>query len=209
MSVRIIIAEDQVLVRQGLMALLASQDVTILAEAEDGAKAVKLTAELKPDLVLMDLNMPLLNGVEATAQIRKQSPKTKVLILTVAHCERRVAEAMGAGANGFALKRLGQDELMSAIGAVMSGQTYVGPGLDRALVDGYLQENSHMQPKLTGRERQILSLIAKGLRNREIADQLQIAIKTVETHRTKVMQKLDLHNSAEITSYAHSHGLVD
>ena len=209
MTVRILIAEDQELVRQGLAALLAVDDVTIVGEAEDGRGAVTLAQSLLPDVVLMDLSMPELDGVEATRRIKRLTPQVKVLVLTIANCERRVAEALAAGADGYALKKLGHGELMAAITAVCSGKTYLGPGLSEDLVKEYLEGNDGSGASLTARERQVLRLIAQGQKNREIADELGIAVKTVETHRTKIMQKLDLHNSAELAAYAIRRGLIE
>ena len=209
MSVRILIAEDQRLVRQGLAALLRVEGVEIIGEAEDGNAAVVMASTLRPDIVLMDLSMPELDGVEATRRIKRLAPGVRVLILTVANCERRVAEALAAGADGYALKRLGHDELMAAIASVRSGRNYLGPGLDAALVREYRDFGEGVAPALTAREREVLRLIAQGLKNREIAEALAIAIKTVETHRTKIMQKLDLHNSAELAAYAIRRGLIE
>jgi DNA-binding NarL/FixJ family response regulator len=210
LTVRILLAEDQQLVRQGLVALLRSEDVTIVGEAEDGDVAVEMTRALRPDIVLMDLSMPTLDGVEATRRIKRLFPETRVLVLSVANCERRVAEALSAGADGYALKKLGHDELMAAITAVCSGKPYLGPGLSVQLVHEYMDSNDGLPAAaLTAREREVLQRIAQGLKNREIADTLSIAIKTVETHRTKIMQKLDLHNSAELAAYAIRRGLIE
>lgn len=209
MTVRILIAEDQQLVRQGLVALLAVDDVTIVGEAEDGRGALEMARTLSPDVVLMDLSMPELDGVEATRRIKQVAPQVRVLVLTVANCERRVAEALAAGADGYALKKLGHAELMAAINAVCAGKTYLGPGLSEDLVKEYLEGSDMGGGSLTAREREVLQLIARGHKNREIADELGIAIKTVETHRTKIMQKLDLHNSAELAAYAIRRGLIE
>jgi len=207
--IRILIAEDQLLVRQGLAALLKAEDVEIIGEAEDGGSAVDMAKSLKPDIVLMDLSMPGLDGVEATRRLKRAAPQIRVLILTIANCERRVAEALAAGADGYALKRLGHEELMSAINSVRMGRQYLGPGLDVELVREHLDGGEANVPSLTAREMEVLRLIAQGLKNREIADTLSIAIKTVETHRTKIMQKLDLHNSAELATYAIRRGLIE
>ncbi len=209
MSVRILIAEDQLLVRQGLAALLKVEGIEIIGEAQDGVAAVDMACSLRPDIVLMDLSMPVLDGVEATRRIKRVVPSVRVLILTIANCERRVAEALAAGADGYALKRLGRDELMAAIASVRAGRSYLGPGLDGAVVREYLEVGDGSHSALTAREREVLQLIARGLKNREIADALTIAIKTVETHRTKIMQKLDLHNSAELAAYAIRRGLIE
>ena len=209
MPIRILIAEDQLLVRQGLAALLKAEDVLIVGEAEDGAAAVDMAKSLKPDIVLMDLSMPGVDGVEATRRLKRAAPQIRVLVLTVANCERRVAEALAAGADGYALKRLGHEELMAAINSVRMGRQYLGPGLDIELVREHLDGGEINVPALTARELEVLRLIAQGLKNREIADTLSIAIKTVETHRTKIMQKLDLHNSAELATYAIRRGLIE
>lgn len=209
MPIRILIAEDQQLVRQGLTALLKAEDVEIVGEAEDGSGAVEMARALKPDIVLMDLSMPVLDGVEATRRIKRIAPQIRVLILTIANCERRVAEALAAGADGYALKKLGHDELMAAISSVRSGKHYLGPGLNEEAVREYLDGADTVAVALTAREREVLRLIAQGLKNREIAETLSIAIKTVETHRTKIMQKLDLHNSAELATYAMRRGLIE
>ena len=209
MPVRILIAEDQQLVRQGLAALLRPEDVEIVGEAADGETAVAMTRILRPDIVLMDLSMPVLDGVEATRRIKRQTPQVRVLILTVANDELRVAEALAAGADGYALKKLGHAELMAAIASVRAGKRYLGPGIDADQVRAHLDGGDGVPVALTGREGQVLRLIAQGLKNREIADSLSIAVKTVETHRTKIMQKLNLHNSAELATYAIRRGLID
>lgn len=208
MTIRILIAEDQQLVRQGLVALLRSEDVTVVGEAEDGESAIEMARSLRPDIVLMDLSMPLLDGVEATRKLKRLLPDIRVLILTVANCERRVAEALAAGADGYALKKLGHAELMAAIVAVRAGRSYLGPGISEEQVREHLN-GGDSSSSLTAREREVLRLIAQGLKNREIADALKIAIKTVETHRTKIMQKLDLHNSAELATYAIRRGMIE
>ena len=210
MTVRIVIAEDQQLVRQGLVALLAGDEVEVVGEAEDGTQAVAMVRALQPDVALMDLSMPELDGVAATRQIKKASPRVKVLVLTVANCERRVAEALAAGADGYALKKAGHAELRTAIREVMAGRIYLGPGLSEQTVRDYLSGGEQgAAVTLTSREREVLRLIASGQKNREIAETLGIAIKTVETHRTKIMQKLDLHNSAELATYAMRRGMIE
>ena len=209
MTIRLLIAEDQQLIRQGLAALLVDEDIQIAGEASDGAVAVELCLSLHPDLVLMDLSMPGLDGVEATRRIKRALPQVRVLILSGASYENRVAEAYAAGADGYALKKLGQDELKIAIRAVASGKRYLSPGIDSDLVREYIEAEATVGVKLTDREREVLQLIAKGFKNREISLTLKIAVKTVETHRTKIMQKLDLHNSAELATYAIRRGMIE
>ena len=209
MTIRLLIAEDQQLIRQGLAALLGDEDLVIEGEASDGVVAVEMCMSLRPDLVLMDLAMPGLDGVEATRRIKRAMPHVRVLILSGASFENRVAEAFAAGADGYALKKLGQDELKLAIRAVASGKRYLSPSIDPELVREYIEAEATIGVKLTDREREVLQLIAKGFKNREISLTLKIAVKTVETHRTKIMQKLDLHNSAELATYAIRRGMIE
>ena len=209
MTIRLLIAEDQQLIRQGLTALLGDEDLVIEGEASDGVVAVEMCLSLRPDLVLMDLAMPGLDGVEATRRIKRALPQIRVLILSGASFENRVAEAFAAGADGYALKKMGQDELKLAIRAVASGKRYLSPSIDPELVREYIEAEATIGVKLTDREREVLQLIAKGFKNREISLTLKIAVKTVETHRTKIMQKLDLHNSAELATYASRRGMIE
>ena len=209
MTIRLLIAEDQQLIRQGLTALLGDEDLVIEGEASDGVVAVEMCLSLRPDLVLMDLAMPGLDGVEATRRIKRALPQIRVLILSGASFENRVAEAFAAGADGYALKKMGQDELKLAIRAVASGKRYLSPSIDPELVREYIEAEATIGVKLTDREREVLQLIAKGFKNREISLTLKIAVKTVETHRTKIMQKLDLHNSAELATYAIRRGMIE
>ena len=209
MTIRLRRAEDQQLIRQGLTALLGDEDLVIEGEASDGVVAVEMCLSLRPDLVLMDLAMPGLDGVEATRRIKRALPQIRVLILSGASFENRVAEAFAAGADGYALKKMGQDELKLAIRAVASGKRYLSPSIDPELVREYIEAEATIGVKLTDREREVLQLIAKGFKNREISLTLKIAVKTVETHRTKIMQKLDLHNSAELATYAIRRGMIE
>lgn len=209
MAIRLLIVEDQKLVRQGLAVLLSGGGIVIEGEASDGVSAVDLARTMLPDVVLMDLSMPGLDGVEATRRIKAGAPGVRILVLSSSSVENRVAEAIAAGADGYASKLMGQDELISAIHTVHSGKRYLGPGIDPELVREYIEAEATVGVKLTDREREVLQLIAKGFKNREISATLKIAVKTVETHRTKIMQKLDLHNSAELATYAIRRGMIE
>ncbi|MBF0335854.1 MAG: response regulator transcription factor [Alphaproteobacteria bacterium] len=209
---RIVIAEDHELIRQAVSALLSAEpNLRVVGEAADGLAAVAMARDLVPDVVLMDLSMPEMDGVQATREIKKRRREVKVLILTVAHDERRVAEALRAGADGYALKKAGRDQLVRAITDVCAGRLCLWDGIDQDLVRHYMTEGCDARPlsNLTDRERQVLKLIAEGNKNKEVADKLGISAKTVETHRARIMQKLDVHSGVDLTRVAHREGLVE
>lgn len=216
---RIVIAEDHRIVREGLRSLLsANPDFEIAGEAEDGLDAVKCAEKLAPDLILMDLSMPRMDGLEAIAEIKSRFPNIKILVLTVHQAEEYVFESLKAGADGYLLKGTTYTELNLAIENVLAGNPYLSPGIAGTLVAGYLEgkalsgdteyDASTGWNSLTRRERQILKLVAEGNKNKDIAKYLCISIKTVEKHRSNLMKKLDLHNASEITSFAMGKGLV-
>lgn len=210
----VLIAEDHTILREGLKALLsASPDLRVVAEAADGREAVRLTLEVKPDLLLMDLSMPRMSGLEAIREIRGQFPGARILVLTVHKTEEYVLAALQAGANGYILKDATHAELLAAIRAVLSGKPYLSPEISGKVIEGYLQGRKGIRKdstweSLTNREREILKLIAEGYKNREIADFLCISLKTVEKHRDHLIKKLDRHNVAALTAYAMEKGLV-
>lgn len=211
---QIIIAEDHAILREGLRALLSSNpNLEIVAEARDGQEAIRAVEKHRPDLMLMDLSMPRMNGLEALAEIKKHHPETKVVVLTVHKTEEYVLAALERGANGYVLKDADHAELRLAIEQVLAGKRYLSPGISQQVIEGYL--DGRKQPKvvsawesLTDREREVLKLIAEGYKNKEIADFLFISLKTVEKHRTNLMNKLDLHNTAALTSLAIEKGLM-
>ncbi len=208
---RVLIAEDHDLVREGIAALIDDRPrIEVVGQAADGEEAVALTQSLRPDVVLMDLAMPALDGVEATRVIKKRCPRVRILALTVADDERRVAHALHAGVDGYALKRAGRAELLAALAAVVAGRRYLGAGIDRQKVEQFLRSGEGKDPLqvLTGRERQILGLVVAGRTSADIARTLAISPKTVETHRTSIMRKLNLPNSVALAGYALRHGLV-
>lgn len=214
MKHRICIAEDHAILRDGLKALLASDEsVEVVAEAADGLALVERVQEHHPDLVILDLSMPRLNGLQAIEEIKKRRPATKILVLTMHDTEEHILASLKAGAHGYLLKDSTQAELILAIRAVMAGKCYLSPDVSQKVLRDYLEGKKTAVPAspwetLTHREREILQLIAEGYKNKDIAVFLHMSIKTVETHRTNLMKKLDLHSVSALTSYAIEKGLV-
>jgi len=211
---RIIIAEDHTILREGLRSLLSSDpDLEIVGEAQDGQEAIRCVEKLRPNLVLMDLSMPRMNGLDAIKEIKKRSTDTKILVLTVHKNEEYIIAILQAGADGYALKDSTHAELGIAIKNVLSGNHYISPGISGRVIEGYLEGRKPLKPMspfetLTQRERGILKMIAEGYKNKEIADYLCISVKTVEKHRANLMQKLDLHSVSALTAFALEKGLV-
>jgi len=210
MPIRLLIADDHKLMREGLRALLAGEsDIEVIGEAGDGRAIVKMVGKLSPDVVLMDISMPVLNGIEATRQIEDLSGSTRVIALSM-HADRLFVQGMlKAGAAGYVLKDSAFDELAQAVRAVSSGQKYLSPGVAGVVVEGFLNTNGapvEDDGSLTPREREVLQLVTEGLPTRDIATQLHISVKTVETHRRSLMKKLDLFTVAELTKYAIRNG---
>jgi two-component system, NarL family, response regulator NreC len=210
----IVIAEDHTILREGLRALISSNpNLEVVAEARDGQEAVKSVEKFKPNLVLMDLSMPRMNGMEAIQEIHKRLPETKIVVLTVHKTEEYILAALKAGADGYVLKDATHDELNMAVKNVLSGKRYISPGISEKLIDGYLEGRKTIKPQtsweiLTHREREILKLVAEGYQSKKIADYLCISVKTVEKHRSNLMEKLDLHNVQALTALAIEKGLV-
>jgi DNA-binding NarL/FixJ family response regulator len=213
MRAKILIADDHGVLRAGLRALLnAAPDLTVVGEAADGDEAFRLTEELGPDVVLMDISMPGCGGIEATARLRQLRPNARVLILTFHEDETLLKEAIRAGASGYIVKRAVESELINAIRAVLRGDLYVHSGMTRALLaDSSSPGPSSQMPveRLTPREMEVLRLIAQGHTNRQIAELLTISVRTVETHRANLMGKLQLESRVELVRYAAEHGLFD
>ena len=211
---RLVIAEDHTILREGLRSLFSSSpNFEIVGEAEDGREAIRCVEKLKPDLILTDLSMPRMNGMEAIREIKKRSPSTKVLVLTVHKTEEYILATLKAGAEGYILKDSTQSELMIAVKNVLSGRHYISPGISEQVIEGYLDGRKVLKTRstwetLTQREREILKLIAEGYRNKEIADFLDISVKTVEKHRANLMEKLDLHSASSLTAFAMEKGLI-
>jgi len=211
---RIAIAEDHTILREGLRALLVTEpDFEIIGEAEDGRKAIHCVKNQSPDLVLMDLSMPRMDGLVAIKEIKKQSPGIKIIALTVHKTEAYVLQALQAGVDGYVLKDASHSELKLAIRKVLAGKRYLSPDISEKVIDGYLEGKKGLEIKsswgtLTEREKEILKLIAEGYKNREVADYLCISLKTTEKHRSNLMKKLNIHNASALTAYAVQKGIV-
>ena len=210
--IRILVVDDHAIMRDGIRALLSvHNDIEIVGEASEGKEAVEKAIELRPDVILMDVAMPGIDGLEATRRIKKKIPRTKVLVLTQYENREYVLSAVKAGADGYVPKRAASLELVSAINAVHKGNTFLYPSAVKVLMQDYRQRVEKEEPydQLTAREREILKLIAEGHKSREIAEMLSISLKTVLVHRDKIMWKLDLHNRTELIKYALRKGLIN
>jgi DNA-binding NarL/FixJ family response regulator len=213
-KLRILIGDDHTLVRKGLRKILEEQpDWEVVAEADDGRQAVKETQALEPDLVILDIGMPLLNGIEATRQIVRRRPGVSVLILSMHAEEAYITQALQAGARGYLLKDSADTDLLNAVGAVSSGKSFFSPAVSAVMLDDFVR---HLANKgvvdrfesLSEREREIFQLVAEGYSNKEIADMLSVSPATVETHRAHILQKLDVHSTAELVLYAVRRGVI-
>ena len=214
-KIRVILADDHAVVRSGIRMLLEAQpDIEIVAEVESGREAVEQVRKMRPDVVLMDVQMPELNGIEATQQIKKLAPETAILALTMHEDDQYFFEMLHSGASGYVPKRAAPDELVTAIRTVARGEIFLYPSLATRLVQDYLKRaDADDQPlvydDLTPREREVLVLIAEGLTNAEIADKLVISVKTVDRHRENLMRKLNMHNRIDLVKYAIRTGLIE
>lgn len=205
---KVLLADDHQLVRSGLCSLLSAMPgVQVVAEVADGVEAVRLAIELKPDVALLDIAMPRLSGLAAMRQMKSQGLATKVLLLSMYDKDEYVAEAMHAGAAGYIVKDSAVDELEQALQVVMRGEVYLSPVISAKLAQAFRSGQSG--PALTERQSQILGLVAQGFSSKEIARQLDLSIKTVETHRAQIMERLDIHDLAGLVRYAVRCGLVD
>lgn len=210
--IRVLLAEDHTIVRKGLRSLLDDEtEIEVVGEAEDGQQAIELVQRVQPDVVLMDITMPVLNGLEATRQIKKLFPQVKVVVLTVHSSEEYIFQILRAGASGYVVKQAAVSELVQAIQTVYRGDSFLSPSISRQVVEEYGRRAEAIEDKydrLTDREREVLQLIAEGRANREIAQLLHVTVKTVEAHRAHLMDKLGLRSTAELTRYALRKGMV-
>jgi two-component system, NarL family, response regulator NreC len=212
--IRILLADDHAILRDGIRALLSDEtDLQVVGEAENGRQALEQARALRPDIVIMDIGMPLLSGLEATTLIRRDVPEARVLILTMHQNEEYLARVLAAGASGYVLKDVAGRELVSAIRQVAGGEAFFSPSMTKTLTSLYLHsleaERTHdPYDDLTIREREVLQLVAEGFTNHQIAEMLKLSIKTVKTHRLHLMQKLDLHDRTELVKYAFQKGII-
>jgi DNA-binding NarL/FixJ family response regulator len=208
MSLRIVIADDHGVVRSGLKLLLDRQsDIEVVAEAEDGIEALETVIAQKPDVVILDVAMPRMTGLQATHEIKKQVPDTQVLILSMHDDERYLYEALRAGASGYVLKSAAGEDLLDAVRAAARGEPFLTPSAQQTLIRDFLARGE--QPELTPREQEVVKLIAEAHTNKEIAGILHLSEKTVESHRANVLQKLGMRDRVELVRYAIRHGLVE
>jgi DNA-binding NarL/FixJ family response regulator len=206
--IRVLLAEDHQLVRQGLRSLLEPEGFQVVAEAADGHEALRLCEELRPDVAVLDLGMPLMNGIDAARAMQKVTPRTRTILLTMHGESHYVLEAMRAGVRGYLLKTKAASDLVQAIREVASGSIYLSPGISESVVQACLGKTAPTEEQLTLRESQVLQLIAEGKTTKEIAGVLGISAKTAECHRTRLMKKLGLHETASMVRYAIRRGLV-
>jgi len=205
---RIILADDHMIIRQGLRSLIERQQgMEVLAEADDGRQALELARSLRPNIVIMDISMPNLNGIEATRRIKAHEPAVKVIALSMHADSEFVARMLEAGASGYMLKDCAFEELATAIRTVLENRTYLSPAIDGLVRNR--PEDSTAISKLTPREREVLQLIAEGRSTKRAAAELDVSVKTIETHRHNIMEKLDIHSVAELTKYAIRQGLTE
>ena len=211
---KVVIVEDHKLFREGLKSLLSDKEgLEVVGEAGDGIEAIRTVKRCRPDLILLDLSMPKMNGISVMKEIKGQFPEIKIMALTIHESDQYVLEAFDAGADGYCLKDAGRNELMVAVDSVLQGKRYISPTISDNVLEGYLTGRKKLKSKtswdtITQREREVLKLLGEGFQNKEISDMLHISVKTVEKHRANIMNKLDLHNAAALTAYAIEHGLV-
>jgi two-component system, NarL family, response regulator NreC len=208
MPIRIVLADDHALVRQGIKSLLENQGMQIVAEASDGQEAVRQAQAQNPDVVVMDIGMPTLNGMDAARELGKCCPKIKPILLTQHDEDQYVSEALDAGVKGYVLKSQVASDLLLAIQQVLKGQVYLSPGISGAVMMAYRTKAERPSDPLTARERQVLQLIAEGKSTKDVASLLGVSVKTAESHRSRLMQKLDIHETASLVRYAVKRGLI-
>ncbi len=205
---RILIADDHPMFRQGLKTLLEREGFEVVGEAADGHEAARLARQLNPSIAVLDLGMPSLNGIEAARDIYKRAPGTQVVLLTMYEDDAYVLEALRAGIRGYVLKAQATSDLIAAIREVLRGAVYLSPGISEAVINAYMSKAELPPDPLTDRERQVLQLVAEGNTTKQIASTLGVSVKTAESHRTRMMQKLAIHETASLVRYAIRRGFI-
>ena len=208
MPIRVLLADDHQIMRQGLKNLLEREGFAVVAEASDGRDAIRLAETSHPDVAVLDLAMPALNGVDAGREITRASPRTKAILLTMHKEDPYVLQALNAGISGYVLKSQAAEDLVQAIREVARGSMYLSPGVSRAVVDAYRAKTDLPPDPLSPREREVLQLVAEGKTTKEVAAILGVSVKTAESHRTRIMEKLDIHETASLVRYAIRRGLI-
>jgi DNA-binding NarL/FixJ family response regulator len=208
MPLRILLAEDEQIVRQGVRALLERAGFEVVAEASDGSEAIRLAERLRPDLAVLDLAMPTMNGTSAARELSRVAPRVRTVLLTAHRAEEQVLEALEAGIKGYVLKTEGMADLVRALHEVARGNTYLSPGISETVVDACLRKRERPADRLTPREKQVVQLIAEGRTTKEVAQILGMSVKTAEFHRGRLMEKLDVHETASLVRYAIRKGIV-
>jgi two-component system response regulator NreC len=208
MPIRILLADDHALIRQGLKALLEKHGFQVVCEASDGQETLRSAQEALPDVAIVDISMPILNGVDTARELKKSAPKTKVILLTQHDEDQYVTESLRAGVRGYVLKSQAGSDLIHAIQEVCRGSVYLSPKISSVVVDAYLSKTLMAADPLSGRERQVLQLVGEGKSTKGIAVHLGISVKTAESHRARLMKKLDIHETASLVRYAIRTGLI-
>ncbi len=208
MPTKILLADDHALIRQGLRALLEKLGFQVVGEAADGQETLRSVEKTQPDVAILDISMPILNGLDAARELKKTSPRTKVILLTQHDEDQYVTESMRAGVKGYVLKSQASQDLVHAIQEVCRGSIYLSPNISRAVVDAYLSKSNVPADPLSGRERQVLQLVSEGKSTKDVALHLGISVKTAESHRARLMKKLDIHETASLVRYAIRSGLI-
>ena len=208
MPIRILLADDHLVVREGLRSLLEAAGFKVVGEARDGREALKLARMLEPEVTVMDIGMPGLNGVDACRELLREVPEMRIIVLTVHGEDAYVVEALRSGARGYVLKTQAGSDLVRAIGEVTQGRIYLSPSVSSAVVQAFLAGSTNPADPLTPREREVLQLVAEGRSTKEVAGILGVSVKTAETHRTRLMTKLDIHHTAGLVHYAIRRGLI-
>jgi two-component system response regulator NreC len=209
MSFRVMLADDHILLRQGVKALLEADGLTVVGEAGDGREAIRIAQQTQPDFAVLDIMMPLLNGLDVVREIRRISPQTKSLLLTMHTEDAFVMESLRAGVKGYLLKTQAAEDLVRAIREVSKGSFYLSPGISQSVIHAYLAKTDLPPDPLTTREREVLQLVAEGMTSKKVAGMLGISVKTAECHRHRIMDKLDIHDTAGLVRYSIRRRLIE